>query len=86
MAIASRRLRLDVGADDVLLEPDLVARLELALGEHVVLAERGDGRGGEHLGQRVGRRAQVLQPAPLGLGVPLLVVVVAAEQDLLVGG
>ena len=40
---------------------------------------------GEHLGQRVGRRPQVLQPALLGLGVPRLVVVVAAEDDLLVG-
>ena len=85
MAIEKRRLGLDVGPERVLLDPDLVAGLELALGEHVVVLEGRDGLVGEHLGQRVGRGPQVLQPALLGLGVPLLGVVVAAEADLLVG-
>ena len=77
-------LRLDVGPQRVLLDPDLVAGLQLALGEHVVVLEGGDRLVGQHLGQRVGRGAQVLQPPLLGFRVPVLVVVVAAEADLFV--
>ena len=82
------RLGLGVHRDDVLLEHDVVARVQLALVEHAVVAEGGDGLVGDQLRQGVGRRAQVEQLALRGLLVPRLGVVVAAEDDrrgLLVG-
>ena len=74
-------LRLDVRPGDVLLDPDLEARLELAVAQHLVLLERGNRLVREDLGKGVGGRLQVLQPALLGLGVPRVVVVVATEDD-----
>ena len=70
--------------DRVLLGEHLIARLELALGEHLVLLEHRDRLFLDQPRQRVGRRAQVGEPALLGLLVPLLGVVVAVEDDLLV--
>ena len=79
------RLALDVDRRRVLLEVDLVAGLELALGEHLVPREHLDGARLDQPRQRVRRLAQVGQAARLGLGVPLLGVVVAVEDDPLVG-
>ena len=78
------RARLDVADLDVALPVDVRAGRELALGQ--------DAEPGEQLlrllrrqaRQRVDRRPVVRQPALRGLGVPLLGVAVALEQDLLV--
>ena len=77
-------LGLDVDVHHVLLGEHLVAGLELALGEHLVFLERGDGLFVDEPRQRVGRRAQVREAAFRGLLVPRLGVAVAVEDDLLV--
>ena len=81
-----RRLGLDVELDRVLLDEDLVARLELALGEHVVVARTPSTvcSSISH-GSASGVVRRFVQPALLGLRVPLLGVVVAVEDDPLVG-
>jgi hypothetical protein len=81
-----RRLSLDVELRDVLLGEHLVPRIELPLGEDAVVGEQGDRLVADQIGESVGGGPQVEQPAGFGLGVPLLGVVVAAEDDPLVGG
>ena len=76
-----RELRLDDHGLDVLLEVDLVAAVELARREHAVLVEQRDGLRLLQHRQRVDRRLVVRQAALLGLGVPLLRVAVAVEDD-----
>ena len=85
-AIERGRLGLDVELRRVLLDEDLVARLELALGEHVVVLEGLDGlRARSATAARPASSRRFEQPARLGLRVPLLGVVVAVEDDPLVG-
>jgi len=74
-------LGLDVHRGRVLLACDLVACFELALRQHLVLLEQLDGRVLDEPRQRLGRRAQVREPPPRRLGVPLLRVAVAGEHD-----
>ena len=78
-------VRLDVLDLDVALPVDLDARRELALGQHAEAREERLRLLGGQRRQRVDRRPVVRQPAAGGLGVPLLGVAVALEQDLLVG-
>ena len=80
-----RGVRLDVDDLDVALPVDLDARGELALGQHAEAREQRLGGLGRQRRQGVDGRLVVRQPAAGGLGVPLLGVVVALEQDLLVG-
>ena len=72
---------LDADLLDVPLEVDLVAALELAFGEHVVLLEQLRVLIGVHRGDGVDRVAEVRQAALLGFLVPGLGVVVAVEDD-----
>ena len=78
-------VRLDVLDLDVALPVDLDARRELALGQDAELGEQLLGLRGRQRRQRVDRGAVVGQAAAGRLGMPLLGVVVALEEDLLVG-
>ena len=81
-----RGLGLDVDAERVLLEVHVVAAAQLAVGEHAVLGEQLLDRLGLHLGERVDRGAQIGQATCGGLGLPLLGIAVAVEDDRTVGG
>ena len=83
-AMSSGAARLDVRDLDVALPVDLDARRELALGQDAELREQLLGLGRRQRRQRVDGRPVVRQAAARGLGMPLLGVAVALEQDLLV--
>ena len=78
------QLAFDVDGLVVGLDHDLVARVQLALVEHLVLLEQADHLLGDQLRQRVDRVLQVQQPALARFLLPLRRVVVAVEDDPLV--
>ena len=78
------QLSLDVDGLAVVLEVDLVARVQFALVEDLELLERLDHVGLHDLGQRVDGVLQVQQAALAGFLLPLVRVAVAVEDDPLV--
>ena len=84
MRDVERALRLDVRDLDVALPVDVGAGRELALGEHPEVANSALALSVGERRQGVDGRPVVGQTPARGLGMPLLGVVVALEQDLLV--
>ena len=76
VSVASTSMR-----EDVLLEGDLVAAVHLPVVEHPVVAEQLHRLLGDQLGQRVERGLQVRQAALGRLGLPVVGVAVAVEDD-----
>lgn len=68
----------------VVIELDLIARMQLGLGVDLVAGEELDVLLAEIIGHTVGRGAQVQQAALLGFLDPALIIAVAVEDNALV--
>ena len=78
------RLSFDVQHLAVVIELDLIARMQLGLGVDLVAGEELDVLLAEIIGHTVGRGAQVQQAALLGFLDPALIIAVAVEDNALV--